>query len=264
MKLNCLFAGATSVALITSLSIHSSIGQPAQSTPIVGDLTKTILHYDSMFWSAYNQCDVDKMSLFFTDDLEFYHDKNGLTSPKSKLEEITRTGLCGNSNWHLRREAIEGTVKVFPMNNYGALISGEHLFYINEPGKAEYLDGYGKFTHLWIFKDGTWKMSRVISYDHGPPPFVNNRTKVVLVESELRRLAGNYGSSQMKSATVIAKANGITLTTGTFEILLLPESNTRFFAEDRDLQVHFILKGGSVEKTVVYEKGNAVDELKRM
>ena len=51
---------------------------------------------------------------------------------------------------------------------YGAILSGEHVFYVRQKGKPEVLDGRAKFTHLWLLKDGVWKMSRVLSYDHGP------------------------------------------------------------------------------------------------
>src|SRR5688572_9835845 len=34
-----------------------------------------ILRQDSLFWIAYNSCDVKAMQQFFTSDLEFYHDK---------------------------------------------------------------------------------------------------------------------------------------------------------------------------------------------
>jgi hypothetical protein len=127
----------------------------------------TVLRLDSIFWQAYNHCDVEKMETFFTEDLEFYHDKGGLTVSADSLFKSMRKGLCGNPNWYLRREAIPGTVQVFPMNNYGAILSGEHLFYVNEKGKPERLDGIAKFTHVWRYKDNQWKMHRVLSYDHG-------------------------------------------------------------------------------------------------
>jgi ketosteroid isomerase-like protein len=41
-------------------------------------LTAIILHLDSAFWNAYNNCDTSAYKKFFTDDVEFYHDKGAL------------------------------------------------------------------------------------------------------------------------------------------------------------------------------------------
>ena len=250
--------------LATWLVVASFLNCPAQmsvSPESLDDLEKTILFHDSIFWVAYAACDVDKMSSYFTEDLEFYHDKNGLTAPREKFDAAVRTGLCGNPNFRLRREAIAGTVKVFPMNNFGALISGEHLFYINEKGKKEYLDGYGKFTHLWKYVDNTWKMSRVISYDHGPPPFINKHKEVILSKQELQRFSGNYQSAGKGNATISAEQNSVELVMGSFELVLIPRDKTKFFARDRDLEIDFVMQENKVKKLVVYEKGNIVDEL---
>ena len=122
------------------------------------------------------------MGSFFTDDLEFYHDKNGLTSTRAALIEETRKGLCGNPNWRLRREAVMGTIKVFSLNDYGAILSGEHYFYIDENGKPEYRDGLAKFTHVWRVKDNEWKMHRVLSYDHHPAPSTNVRKAIMIAD----------------------------------------------------------------------------------
>jgi hypothetical protein len=107
------------IVLITFLSVQLCNAQ-ANVANGPENLAETILYHDSIFWSAYDACDVEKMSAYFTDDIEFYHDKNGLTTSKVKLDEAMRTGLCGNPNWHLRREAIEGTINIFPMDNFGA------------------------------------------------------------------------------------------------------------------------------------------------
>ena len=42
-------------------------------------LTRTILHLDSAFWNAYNNCDTARFKDFLTNDLEFYHYKGGVT-----------------------------------------------------------------------------------------------------------------------------------------------------------------------------------------
>ena len=133
---------------------------------------QTILHLDSLFWEAYNNCQIDKFQDFFTNDLEFYHDKGGITKSREKLLETTRNGLCGNEDWRLRRELVKGSLRLDPLHKngelYGAILSGEHLFFVNEKDKKEYLDGIALFTHLWLLEEGVWKMSRVMSYDHRP------------------------------------------------------------------------------------------------
>jgi hypothetical protein len=137
-------------------------------------LDATIRQQDTVFWDAYNRCDVEKMSEFFWPDIEFYHDKGGLTVGLDPFVAVLKNGLCGNPNSHLRREAIPETVKVFPLENngaiYGAVLSGEHYFYVNDKGKPEYRDGMATFFHVWLRKEGKWKMARVVSYDHHPAP----------------------------------------------------------------------------------------------
>ncbi|HNE28735.1 MAG TPA: nuclear transport factor 2 family protein [Saprospiraceae bacterium] len=162
--------------LFLLLAGGTAFAQPLRAQQSAPQLTDTILHLDSLFWSAYNRCDVDQMARFFTDDVEFYHDKGGLTTGLANFETALRNGLCGNPDFHLRREAVPGTVQVFPLSNqdgiYGAILMGEHVFYIREHNKPEFLDGHARFTHVWLLRNGAWKMARILSYDHGPaqPP----------------------------------------------------------------------------------------------
>src|SRR5258705_7077323 len=103
----------------------------ARSAPVFAQteqqkLTATILHLDSAFWNAYNNCDTAHFKDFVTDDVEFYHDKGGITSSAAALIESLDKNICGNANQRLRREAVTGSVKVYPMQNgneiYGAII----------------------------------------------------------------------------------------------------------------------------------------------
>ncbi|NIG53406.1 nuclear transport factor 2 family protein [Chitinophaga sp. Cy-1792] len=144
---------------------------PSSAQQITPRITGVILQLDSAFWKSYNSCDIVKFQGFFSDDVEFYHDKGGPLFGLPALVNSVKENLCKDrNNFQLRREAIPETMKVYPLEKnheiYGAVLTGEHKFYITEPGKPEYLTGIAKFTHVWILKDGVWKMTRVISYDH--------------------------------------------------------------------------------------------------
>lgn len=138
-------------------------------------IKQLIVHNDSLFWNAYNSCDITGMQQFLTDDVEFYHDKGGPLFGINEMVGALKKNLCSNyADFHLRREAVSGSVQVYPMKQsdtiYGAVISGQHYFYINEKGKQEFKDGLARFTQLWLLKNGSWKMARILSFDHGPAP----------------------------------------------------------------------------------------------
>ena len=58
---------------------------------------------------------------------------------------------------------MDGSLEVYPLKGYGAVEIGVHRFY--HPG-APGDGGEAKVITLWQYKDGAWKVSRVISYDH--------------------------------------------------------------------------------------------------
>jgi hypothetical protein len=89
-------------------------------------LTATIIRLDSAFWNAYNHCDTTQFINYLTDDVEFYHDKGGITIGATALIKSLDKNLCSNVNYHLRRKVVPVTVKVYPMQNgneiYNAII----------------------------------------------------------------------------------------------------------------------------------------------
>ena len=134
-------------------------------------LYTTIVKLDSTLFAAFNSCDVKLFGTLFTEDVEFYHDKGGLTNGLKSLVEGMEKGLCRpGKEWKSRREVIPGSLKVYPMNKYGAILTGEHRFYETElaTGK-EYERSTAKFTHLFQEVNGVWKIKRVLSYDHQMP-----------------------------------------------------------------------------------------------
>ena len=117
---------------------------------------------DAQLFDSYNKCDLGKFESFFVDDVEFYHDQGGLTLGKKALTESVEKNICGKTT----RELVPGTLKVYPMKGYGMLETGVHRFH--HPGHEEIGIGEGQFIHLWQYKDGAWKITRAISYDHHP------------------------------------------------------------------------------------------------
>jgi len=138
-----------------------------------GKLYTELAAMDSAVFANVYSCNTAKNETFFTDDIEFYHDKGGVTKTKRKLVDQLRENFCGEGKTKLRRELIEGSMQVYPINNYGAVQMGDHRFYITEKGK-EVLSGVAKFIHVWKYENGDpigtgWRISRVFSYDHNSP-----------------------------------------------------------------------------------------------
>ena len=132
------------------------------------ELYDKIASLDSSFFEAYNKCDLAKIESFFTDDVEFYHEKRGLITTRKSVMEVIAKNLCGDSSNKVRRELVKGSLQVHPIDNYGAVEMGEHRFYLTQKDQKERLDGIGKFVNLWQKKDGEWRMSRVLSYGFRP------------------------------------------------------------------------------------------------
>jgi hypothetical protein len=125
------------------------------------ELNKVVGALDSELFESYNRCDLVKFSAFFIDDVEFYHDQGGVTLGKDKLIESLKKNICGK----VTRELVSGSLRTYQMKGYGAVQLGVHRFH--HPGREDTEPvGEAQFIHLWRYKDGAWKVARVISYDH--------------------------------------------------------------------------------------------------
>ncbi|MBE1161016.1 nuclear transport factor 2 family protein [Dyella sp. 7MK23] len=126
-------------------------------------LTRTVSALDTQVFDAYNRCDMEKFSTFFAPDVEFYHDKGGVTKDRQTLVDTTRRNICHK----LRRELVAGTLEIYPIKDYGAIEEGVHRFCELDTGKC---DGIAKFLMIWQNKGGTWQLTRIVSYAHRPIP----------------------------------------------------------------------------------------------
>lgn len=137
----------------------------AQALPTGKELETTILRMDSIFWTAYNACDVDVMMSFVADQIEFYHDKGGVLNSRADLSKAMKAGLCSSGANEIERRPVAGTIKVFPIAGVGAILRGQHTFHGKKSSED---DGIAYFFHFWKFTEGDWKMTRIFSYDHAP------------------------------------------------------------------------------------------------
>ena len=153
--------------LLSAVFVLCGVRAGAQTVPALDDiksqaeLETTITTLDAALFNAYNQCDLEKFASFIAEDVEFYHDKGGVTLGREALTDAIKKNICGK----VTRALVPGTLQVYPMKGYGAVEIGVHRFH--HPGHDD-TEGVGEaqFIHLWQYKNGAWKITRVISYDH--------------------------------------------------------------------------------------------------
>lgn len=211
---------------------------------------------DTQFWQAYNACDMKTMGDLLTADVEFYHDKTGLTTSRQGVVDSLRKGPCADPKMRLRREAVAESLRFHPLKGGYAILSGRHRFYVHEADKPERLDGQAEFTTVWQQGAGRWRMHRVLSYDHGPVPYAPPATTLTLPPATLAAYAGRYRSPRIGDILVAVEGDHLKLTAGNFVVALFAESSTRFFAKERDLRFEFETNGtGKPGSLAVYENG---------
>ncbi|MGL4597272.1 MAG: nuclear transport factor 2 family protein [Bacteroidia bacterium] len=131
--------------------------------PVSEALYREIYLQDSLLFAAFNAHDSASLMNFFTPDLEFFHDKGGLSDLRGTASGFQRL-FANNTTTGLRRDLVQGSMEVYPIANYGAVQTMLHRFCHLENGKQD----CGTFKNMMIWKktDAGWKVSRVVSYDH--------------------------------------------------------------------------------------------------
>ncbi|HET6782312.1 MAG TPA: DUF4440 domain-containing protein, partial [Pseudoxanthomonas sp.] len=56
-----------------------------------------------------------------------------------------------------------GSLKVYPIKDFGAIAQGVHRFCQLDSSKCE---GAADFAIVWRLHDGQWRITRVLSYGH--------------------------------------------------------------------------------------------------
>jgi hypothetical protein len=129
------------------------------------NLSVTIAALDTAVFDSFNQCKspdkLQKHAGFFAPDVEFYHDTGGVTWTRQEMIANTEKNACGNYS----RELVPGSLRVFPIGDFGAIAQGVHRFCQFATGKCE---GLADFVMVWRNQDGAWQITRALSYGHRP------------------------------------------------------------------------------------------------
>ncbi len=157
---------ALTFLVVVSVSLDAQTApesDPSASGPLYDELARM----DSiLFDAAFVSCNIEKTNSLFTDDIEFYHDKTGLERGQQVRESFRRLTASCPRDRGIRRELVAGTLRVYPIKDFGAVQMGVHRFV--QRGAPTYT--VARFVTLWQKTDGGWIIPRVLSFDHLSTP----------------------------------------------------------------------------------------------
>src|ERR1700754_4013358 len=93
--------------LLCSSATRSTSNQSYGHSKVPKELYDSIVHMDSVWEDAYNNCKLDQHELLISEDLEFYHDQGGLMTSKKALIEALKNNICGKVTRELQEGSIE-------------------------------------------------------------------------------------------------------------------------------------------------------------
>lgn len=125
------------------------------------ELYNTIAHMDSVYFNAYNSCDMATQADIYSESIEFYHDKSGLETSKKDLLAAIKANICGK----VTRVLVKGSLEVYAIPGYGAVEIALHQF-INH-AESDHLSAPDKFIVIWCNRTGHWQITRVVSLHTG-------------------------------------------------------------------------------------------------
>lgn len=120
------------------------------------NLYKEILATDTALFYSYNTCDLETHASLISEDLEFYHDKGGLSTNKEEYMTSMKANICGK----VERILTPDTFEVHEIKDFGAISLGKHSFHnLVEDSYSEPT----KFITIYKNTENGWKITRVIS-----------------------------------------------------------------------------------------------------
>jgi hypothetical protein len=145
--------------LTAQRSVHAQVPRTGGSAD--EKLRLEIMQQDSLLFQAFNSKDVPGMKTLFSEDLEIFQDNTGYRTYAQTVESF---GALFLKDYTLTRTLLPATVEIYPIKDYGAIMTGSHQFCHPENGKVECATF--KFLHIWKRSNGKWVLNRIVTYDH--------------------------------------------------------------------------------------------------
>ena len=142
---------------LTACCMQTQAQDVYKYVPQSKELFNVVVHMDSVYFNAYNSCDMEAQARIYADSIEFYHDKGGLTTSKQALLDAIKNNICGK----VSRELVPGSIEVYPVAGFGAVEIGLHRFIKHAEGNSR--SKPDKFIVVWKQKGDQWQITRVIS-----------------------------------------------------------------------------------------------------
>jgi hypothetical protein len=144
--------------------------EPAPVLPEGPALTQAIMERDTaLFATFFEQCDPEAIRAMIAEDLEMYHDRDGIVALSADEFVTAYRRNCESrtpEGWHSRRQLVPESLVVWPVPGLGAIEEGEHLFYERRGDGPERLAGRARFLQLWRLTGDGWKLARIFSHGH--------------------------------------------------------------------------------------------------
>lgn len=149
------------MALVGCASQGTAGGPAEPVTSEMQTLGTEIMRQDSALSAAFNAHDLDALMALFSEDLEFFHDQEGLQS----WDDVSRgfSSLFAKDDG-IHRALLSGGGAVYPIPGFGALQVGAHRFcHVEGPDE---ICGEFDFSHVWKKSGDDWQIARALSYGH--------------------------------------------------------------------------------------------------
>ncbi len=241
----------TLIALIFIATVVKVNSQAQENT----DLYQVLMAKDSLLFEVgFNQCNLSQIEKLTMDDIEFYHDKDGITKSRKKFIASIKNNLCSTGSNVLKRVLNKGSVAVFPLYRgeelYGAIQNGSHSF-----GQTQ-----ATYSHLWLLEKEEWKLSRVLSYNHHQSQVDLKNNRIALSEAALNQYVGEYEFSpefvltiRVKDAQLYGGSQGQEVKINCYEEhKFIDDGQTHdleFLIDEKGTVTGLLMKGSGMEMT---------------